>query len=622
MNDESLKKLNELFGSYKAEWLKGKIFKFFAQPPYFVALQDNRPCILQGGRGTGKTTVLRGLSYQGMYALHNEAIKTFDNEEYIGIYYRANTNHVRAFTGGGLNEDEWVKIFGHYFNLTISWQLIQFLQWHRTKSPSDELFSSQDCRIIANSLHIEEGCENFDSLLVAIESALYDFQGRINNIADGNKPKLTLLGDPIRIITERAISLCQFDGKMFFILIDEYENFEDYQQQCLNSFLKHCTDYYTVKIGVRELGWRVKYTLNPNELLNDPADYVLINIEEKFADSSDFNDFAKNVCQYRIEELLPEQKTSYSIEDVLPSLSIDEEARLLDIKNSQLLSQYNSLPSQIKDRVDGLSDLYKFFIAFWAKSHQMSLKDAMESYLNNTKQWDSRYENYNYSLLFKIRKGRGKVGIQKYYAGWSTYLKLANGNIRYVMQLFAKAYEQHLTDNNNISTPISYKNQTEAAQEVGKKNLQELEGLWKNGAKLTKLLLSLGRVFNVLISVDNARVAPEINQFALKDRPSDEIEEIISAAVMHLALIRQPRNKPGDQTVTRDYQYSIHPIFAPYFVFSYRKKRRMEITGGELKNLIFDPQEGIKSILSKKKISVDDLNELPEQLTLFESYYD
>src|SRR6478736_8889690 len=114
-NKEILKNLNESFGSYRAEWLKGKIFDLFAEPSYFTALQDNRPCVLQGGRGTGKTTVLRGLSYQGQFALHEKNINKFDESPFIGIYHRVNTNHVRAFVGAGLNEDEWMKIFGHYF---------------------------------------------------------------------------------------------------------------------------------------------------------------------------------------------------------------------------------------------------------------------------------------------------------------------------------------------------------------------------------------------------------------------------------------------------------------------------------------------------------------------------
>jgi len=58
-NDTDLEKLNSLFGSYKAEWLRSKIFDLFAEPSYFPELKDNRPCVLEGGRGTGKTTVLR-----------------------------------------------------------------------------------------------------------------------------------------------------------------------------------------------------------------------------------------------------------------------------------------------------------------------------------------------------------------------------------------------------------------------------------------------------------------------------------------------------------------------------------------------------------------------------------
>lgn len=84
-NSDKLKKLNELFGSYRAEWLKGKIYQFFSEPSYFTALKGNRPCILQGGRGTGKTTVLKGLSYQGQFALHNDDIDEFDNLDFIGM---------------------------------------------------------------------------------------------------------------------------------------------------------------------------------------------------------------------------------------------------------------------------------------------------------------------------------------------------------------------------------------------------------------------------------------------------------------------------------------------------------------------------------------------------------
>ena len=113
--EQKLAKLDELFGSYKAEWLNEKIFQFFAAPSYFNALKSPRPCVLMGGRGTGKTTVLRGLSYEGQYALNNNDINEFDKNQYIGIYYRANTNHVHAFCGRGIDDNSWTKIFVHYF---------------------------------------------------------------------------------------------------------------------------------------------------------------------------------------------------------------------------------------------------------------------------------------------------------------------------------------------------------------------------------------------------------------------------------------------------------------------------------------------------------------------------
>ena len=75
MDNNIQEKLDQLCGSYKAEWLKKDIFKFFTEPYYFTILKSNYPGVLQGGRGTGKTTVLRGLSYLGQYEILNSDIK-------------------------------------------------------------------------------------------------------------------------------------------------------------------------------------------------------------------------------------------------------------------------------------------------------------------------------------------------------------------------------------------------------------------------------------------------------------------------------------------------------------------------------------------------------------------
>ena len=61
--------LAEPFRMYRAEYLKEAVYELFARPAYFPELETPRPCVLIGGRGTGKTTVLKCLSYDGKYAL-------------------------------------------------------------------------------------------------------------------------------------------------------------------------------------------------------------------------------------------------------------------------------------------------------------------------------------------------------------------------------------------------------------------------------------------------------------------------------------------------------------------------------------------------------------------------
>lgn len=622
---EQLDKLNASFGSYRAEWLKSQIFDLFAEPYYFSVLQDNRPCVLEGGRGTGKTTVLRGLSYQGQYAIHKQQIEEFDKTNFIGIYHRVNTNHVRAFTGGNLEIEKWERVFAHYFNLLICRDILIFIKWHQGLNIEDAQFSPHACRIIANSINSSEKCDNLDTLLQIFDLEMYSFQSEINNIIDGDLPKLSMAGDPIKVVTEHALSLTQFTNKIFFILLDEYENYTDYQQKILNSLLKHSPESYTFKIGVRELGWRIKHTLNYSETLYDPADYVLVNIERSLTNNdSFFAEFAKNVCQQRISRLLFDEIDTqiYNIEDSLKGLSIEEEAEMLEVTSTGYVKDFDRLPKALRNKTEQLSPLYKYFISYWASVHNYDLIDGVQDYLKNITSWNTRYDNYKYEMLFKIRRGRGKSGIQKYYCGWTTYTKLANGNIRYLMELVYRAYEKHLLSDMALHVPVSPKDQTLAAQEAGYKNLMELEGLWKNGAQLTKLLLGMGRVFQVLASSEG-KSAPEKNQFAVEKigSASEDVEDLIRAAVMHLALIRTPGNKMSEDSTTRDYLYMIHPLYSAYFQFSHRKKRKINLKAEDILGIINNPKETIRFILQKSDIKTESIDKLPQQMSLFEDYY-
>lgn len=613
--------LDELFGNYKAEWLHEEIFNFFATPSYLNTLNDRRPCVLIGGRGTGKTTVLRGLSYLGQYALNGNSIEEFDKVPYIGIYFRVNTNHVTVFSGKDVSEEMWIRIFSHYLNLIFTFEILYFLSWHRDLAKDDELLSSKACRLIATSLNLSDEIEDFDKLKDEVEQALYSFQSHINNIADDKEKQWSMSGVPVRLVTEHALKLRQFTGKSFFLLIDEYENLLNYQQVVINSLLKHVPDSYTIKIGVRENGWKVKTTLNEEEVLNDPADYVLFNIVDDFTaieNGSLFNNFAQEVCKLRLAKLYDGGLPFETMEEALASISIEEEGLRWGVADHDYCKKVETFETKSGIELN-IHPLYKFFLYYWAVNHNEGLDRIVNDFINNRSQWNNRYENYRYSLLFKIKRGRGSGEISKYYAGWSTFVKLANGNIRYLMELVYKSFYFYLLNEGDINKPIPLDIQTKAAKNVGRKNLKELDGFTKRGVELTKMVQSFGTIFGQLAK-DGDHLAPEIVQFEIEGVISERTSSLLSLGVMYLALVKMPANKLSGKSDVKEYMYSLHPIYAPFFGYSFRKKRKMPITNEEFLMCIDNQTEGVSAILKRKNITPEEKPIDPRQLDFFDLF--
>ena len=223
-------------------------------------------------------------------------------------------------------------------------------------------------------------------------------------------------------------------------------------------------------------------------------------------------------------------------------------------------------------------------------------------------------------MLFKIRSGRGS-GLKKYYAGWSTILKMANGNIRYVLEMVYHSYVKHLSNDLGYEIPVLPRIQTEAAYDVGGIMLQDLEQEAKNGYKLSKLVINMGSFFNQL-ATDSDYTAPEITEFYIEEEISPEVEEYLKSGVMHMAFIRMPNNKNTNIGATKDFLYSLHPAFAARFVYSFRRKRKIVITNDDFLSLTKNHRHLIEKVLSKStKIGVN--KEDPTvQLNLFDDMQD
>jgi len=623
--NEAQEKINKLFGSYRAEWLNDQVFELFSEPSYFPGLVTMRPCVLLGGRGTGKTTVLRCLSYEGQFALRKSDLNEFSNQEFFGIFYRVDTNRVTALRGSERDEAQWTKLFGHYFNLVLGGLFVRFLCWHREKYPALASFNQETLDLIAAAFNLSQQ-PDIERLAKALRTSMVAFEAQINNIVEKDVEALTIQGAPIDVLVEASLELPQFKGKQFYFLIDEYENLEDYQQRAVNTIIKHSGSIFSVKMGVRQLGWRRKDTLSGTEQLNSPADYNRISLTDVLAGDV-FDQFALKVCQARVDRV-DGQDGHLDVKALFPGLSDEDEAELLIRENDpfdpSMRSLIEAVPPEVARLFSRLNILEKVFLVTWPdnKGAPDKFRESVELLSRDDIKWRERYENYKHSLLFWLR--RGKSGIRKYYAGWDVYAKLAAGNIRFFLELIDRALILHLQKNEVWGVPVSVKTQTETAQAVGRKNLEELEGLDVDGAKLTKLLLGLGRVFQVM-ATDPIKHTPEVTQFQLNGTQisGDEFERasrLLGSAVNHLALLRLVGSKPSDPGDTKDSDYAIHPIYSAFFGFSYRRKRKMTLSYGNILSLVDNPKQAIRDILEKSGRVGDD-EPLPEQMVLFENYY-
>ena len=264
-----------------------------------------------------------------------------------------------------------------------------------------------------------------------------------------------------------------------------------------------------------------------------------------------------------------------------------------------------------------LKPLEVVFIDYWSRSKGLDVEDVIKDSLISNKTWQDRYNNYKVSVLFTLK--RGKSGVRKYYAGWQTLASMSHGNIRYMLQLVSQSRQYQYQKDKNVWDPIDAGTQTKAAEETGRKNLQELEGLSVHGAKLMKLLLGLGRVFH-LFAMNPEGHAPEVTQFGISNNQLDETSsDILIAAVKHNAIVRSTATKLSDSDL-KSFDYAIHPIYSSFFIFSNRSKRKFILDAEFLPLLIKSPKSAVSKILKQSNRVVSE-DELPDQLQLFEGFY-
>ncbi|MFP2957455.1 hypothetical protein ACLEPN_06385 [Myxococcus sp. 1LA] len=614
--------LSDMFGDYRAEWRPDLFASLFIRPTYFGSLESRKPCVLIGGRGTGKTTALRSLRYDATAS--RLRLAQGKHLPYLGVYLRINKNRVRAFQGSGLDSEEWNRLFSHYFNLLVTTELARLYSWlvdnEGWPNPSFETL-----RDVSETLNLHE-VTSLSSLSSKLRTSLNLLELYVNNIGRTTPPVISMPEAPVRAFVDLLQGCPELNKRIIFCCVDEYENLLASQQKIINTYIKHCELPLSYKIGVRRYGILSRQTLDESDLLRAPEDYDEIDIA---TDEDIFEKFALAIASIRLQRANElGASVDSDIKNLLQEYSRRDEALVLGAGeiSDQVLAELKTAKNpdiQKWATTQRKEDIY--FLKYWAEVEGEPIDQLALDWMRNPEQWNDRINNYGYASLFWLSKGRKGVRIRKYYCGITTFLSLASGNIRYFLELVDESILRHFattTDEAGIPVRISQKAQTEAAKTVAKRRLEQLEGLSERGGELKRLVLGLGKVFFEFARSPQGHT-PEVSSFVLSgdQTKKNELLHIIYDGVGHLALEAATRTKATSTHEMKDDEFRLHPIFCPFFEFSHRKKRRVTFKAEALLMLIGDDPSRAMSTLLKGRVT-SSADEMPEQLAMFSAFYD
>lgn len=634
MPENNERKFNNPFVLNRAEQMGNTLHEYFVADG-LEGLLSNKPLILEGGRGCGKTMFFL---YHNYWSKKHEYIdKALDikellkRETIIGIYYRADSLFVTAFQHKGLSEQEWSNVFAHYFNLQLVAQILNIL----IDLKKDGLVISHEERVCQRIHMYLDNCEKqqyIEKLLEIIEEEKAHVVMYINNVSNENRPKLIppgiLIGELITTLSDEPV----LKGQIFHIFIDEFETLLDYQQILINTFIKGSKPPLVYDIGVRKKGRRQIKTLAPNEIIGDPHDFTLFDLEE--AIGKNYNALIQKVCFRRLKQHpelreRPENDKWLQIENYLGNYRINSEISLT-LKDGAELKFLERLKTKIIENTTDKKELEVALKSLADPSRPMisrlnlALLDRrkpanIRDLIRELKQFDlgkpSKYKDWLHNneigLLFVIYHEQGS---RKKYYGFEVFSALSSGIIRYFIELCEHAFQNAYYNQFSFVEPreLSIDEMDAAAHHVSRYKFNDIETYPPHGPQLKRFILLLGGMFRALHK-DVKQSETEINHFNTRmDEINEKGKAILDSAVMWTVLQEKSPTKLKEPILSyEEIDYHLNRIYAPVFQISYRKKKKLFIPANNLNNMLEKPmrigQESAREVLMRHNVQDSDL---------------
>lgn len=276
------------------------------------------PTLLLGGKGSGKTHLMRYCSAQVQTLRHGgDLLNAIKSEGYLGLYVPAEGLNALKFSEKGQQQSAWTFIFAMYFELWIATTLLSVFSILADRSEIN--FSEADLiKDVKGLFDVDIDCENnlsdFNDFLVSLRR-------RVDYVVNNSALNRTLIGVEIVFSHGRLAfgipellrkHVAQFDSTIFVYLIDEAENFTIEQQKFLNTLIRYRRGNATIKVGARRYGIRTFETLGSGEPIRQDAEYEAVVLDNFLRDQKDeYAKLARRLISKRLQKAYSLEANTY-----------------------------------------------------------------------------------------------------------------------------------------------------------------------------------------------------------------------------------------------------------------------------------------------------------------------
>jgi hypothetical protein len=617
-----------LFAKNRTEELGFDVYRHFVVPPFFDKLDlgsARKPRLLIGGRGCGKTMLLRYLSHQSAFSKDRDIIPP-NALEHIGLYWRVDTQFSAIMNERGLAEDVWHSAFNHLMSLFLGIEILESIgSIAKSKCELLDCGTAEAAQFDRLAAFDPSFSGSLDQLSKAFEKKLWEVELWVANVRKSPEPVFlpgaTFLTALIETIKSAFPSL---SPALYFVYVDEFENLLPYQQRILNTYIKHSEAPLIFNIAMKRHAFETLQTVG-NESIQNIADYRTHDLEEYLLEA-EFSVFAAEVLflnlamagikdvpvetgKLRDPGALAERRDKGYRERILsrarelfPILS-HEELAALAFENDALKRKVRErihLALQSRNSPAAIDEFFRpafpqASITATALLHRKRLpveevrrefrllEEGRENKFTGTTGWI--HNNFIGCLLWLYESYSTPC---PFYAGFDTFCILARGNLRHFLELCHTSLNQIRDRPDEDQFVVSPQMQAKAARQASTAFLNEIPAFGRFGDRLHTFVFRLGSLF-ALAHRRPTQSEPEQSHFAISSGSTmldDADIAFLREAEKWSVIFEEEETKLKSDIQVASFEYVLNPVYAPYFNITCRKKRKLGLSTDDLHTLI------------------------------------